>query len=211
MSISNSVSRFAVYLRLNGFRATVSRAALVVRRALFSGRQVLFYCDLSGPGSWPADLPSTLKVERKNSEAELSQPDLQEIVNFWNPKLSRRAIQERFGRGASLWIIKSEGTVAGFGWTLQGHTIEPHYFLLGRDDVHLFDFFVFPHCRGRGMNPLLVSQILSAYATDCRGRAFIEAAEWNQAQLSSLRKTPFRRLGLASKFTIFRHTLVCWS
>jgi hypothetical protein len=43
------------------------------------------------------------------------------------------------------------------------------------------------------------------------GRAFIEAAEWNQPQLSSLTKTPFRRLGRARKSIIFGRTVVHWA
>lgn len=183
---------------------------LAMNRALFSSREVLFYCDPGVSISPLADLPSSLKIERARSEAELSQPDLEEIVNCWNPKLASRAIKTRFGQGASLWMIKSEGAVAGFGWTLQGCTIEPHYYRLGPDDVHLFDFFVFPQFRGQGLNPLLVNNILRHLAAEGVGRAFIEAAEWNLAQLSSLKKTPFHRLSRARKLTIFRHTMVWW-
>ena len=60
------------------------------------------------------------------------------------------------------------------------------------------------------MNPQLVGYILRSLAVERRGRAFIEAAEWNQAQLASLRRTPFRLLGSARKLTLFRHTMVFW-
>jgi GNAT superfamily N-acetyltransferase len=132
------------------------------------------------------------------------------MTSFWNPLLSSRNIKKRFELGGSLWLIKSEGHLAGYGWTLQGHTVEPHYFRLGPDDVHLFDFQVFPQYRGRGMNPLLVGYILRGLAVEGGCRAFIEAAEWNRPQLASLRNTPFRRLGLARKFTVFGRTMVCW-
>lgn len=210
MSISTSISRFAVYYTRNGFWATARRVMLAVSRALFSNCMVLFYCDLDRKCLRPSDLPDSVKVERNKSETELAAEDVQEIVNFWNPKLARRAMKERFGQGASLWIIKSEGRVAGFGWTLQGRTIEPHYFRLGQDDVHLFDFLVLPQYRGRGLNLLLVNHILRNLVAECGGRAFIEAAEWNRAQLSSLKKTPFRRIGWARKLTIFRQTIVWW-
>jgi ribosomal protein S18 acetylase RimI-like enzyme len=117
---------------------------------------------------------------------------------------------ERFGLGASLWLIKSHDKLAGYGWTLEGRTVEPHFFSLGHRDVHLFDFHVFPQYRGQGMNPTLVTSILRALTAEGAGRAFIEAAEWNQAQLSSLTKTPFRRLGMARKSTLFSRTLVLW-
>jgi ribosomal protein S18 acetylase RimI-like enzyme len=211
MIISSSISRFTVYFKRKGLWATARRVGLAAKRALFSSRMVLFYCDLSAQSSPTADLPSLLKVQRHTNQADLSPHDLQEITSCWNPKLACRNIKERFEHGASLWLIKSEGRLAGYGWTLQGHTVEPHYFRLGPDDVHLFDFHVFPQYRGRGVNPHLVNHILRSLAAECQGRAFIEAAEWNQAQLASLSRTPFHRLGSARKFTIFGRTIVWWA
>ncbi len=211
MGASNSILRLSSYYKRNGFAATARRGSLAVKRALFSNRMVLFYCDLCNDAFAPADLPNFLKVERKRTAAELSPEDLQAMTSFWNPKLAYRNMKERFGKGASLWLIKSYDNLAGYGWTLQGSTVEAHYFRLGQDDVHLFDFHVFTEYRGRGLNPVLVTHILQELATAESGRAFIEAAEWNQAQLSSLTRTPFRRLGSASKLTIFGRTVVCWT
>jgi GNAT superfamily N-acetyltransferase len=210
MSITTFFSRFAVFLKRNGLRATARRVGLAANRALFSNRMILFYCDLSEQRSPTSDWPSSLKAERHRNQTDLSPRDLEEIASFWNPKLACRNIKERFELGASLWLIKFEDKLAGYGWTLLGRTVEPHYFQLGNDDVHLFDFHVFPRYRGRGLNPLLVSYILRCLAAECHGRAFIEAAAWNQAQLASLQRTAFRRLGSAKKFTILRRTIVCW-
>lgn len=211
MSISASISRLTVFYRRHGLRATAQRAALALKRILLLNRTVLFYCELPGQASCPPEMPPSVKVERKKASGEIRSQDLQDMTNFWNPKLAHWNINERFGQGASLWLIKCEGKLAGFGWSLRGRTIEPHYFPLGQDDVHLFDFHVFPEYRGRGINPILVAYILRNVAAECAGRAFIEAAEWNYAQLSSLMKTPFRRFGCAWKFRIFRRTVVCWS
>jgi len=187
------------------------RSVLTAKRALFAGRMVVFYCDLNGREISATSCPGTLRVKRINALAELSAEDLQEMTIFWNPKLANRNIRERFERGASLWLIKSEHRLAGYGWTLQGRTIEPYYFPLAEDDVHLFDFHVFHQYRGQGINPYLVRQILGSLATTRGGRAFIEVAEWNDAQLSSLRKTPFRCLGSVRSFAILGHTIMSWN
>ena len=208
MGISDSISRLKDYYSRHGLGATIRRAVLAARRALFSSHMVLFYCGLADQISRSPDLPGSMKVEHIGSYVEVSPQDLQQMTSFWNPKQAHRNIKERFVKGATLWLIKSEDNLAGYGWTLQGRTVKPHYFPLGQDDVHLFDFHVFPQYRGRGINPLLVNCILRNLALNCRGRAFIEAAEWNQAQLTSLQKTPFRHLGLARSFTIFGHTFV---
>jgi ribosomal protein S18 acetylase RimI-like enzyme len=211
MSFSTPISRFADYYKRHGVRATIQRGALAFRRAAFSGRSVLFYCDLHKLTAPPAELPGFLKVERKRSEVELSPQDLAEITSFWNAKLARRNIQERFAKRASLWLIRSHDRLAGYGWTLQGQTVEPHYFPLGPDDVQFLDFHVFPKFRGRAIDWFLMTQILHRLAAEGLGRAFGEAGEWNQASLASFKMSPFRRAGSARKLTIFGRTMVCWS
>lgn len=211
MDLSTPISRFAEYYKRSGLWATLRRARLELRRSLFSSRSVLFYCDLSEQASPSEPLPSFLKVERKIAVAELNPQDLEEMTSFWNPELAHRNIEERFDKGASLWLIRSHGKLAGYGWTLQGGTVEPHYFPLGTDDVQFLDFHVFPKYRGRAVDFFLVTQILNALAADGLARAFGEAAEWNEASVSSFRMTPFRCLGSARKFTIFGRTIVFWT
>jgi len=210
VAISSSISRLTAYYTRHGFVATNRRAALALKRALFASRMIVFYCDLGKLTTAPVKVPNSLRVERLKSEADVSQQDLQEITSFWNPKLAHRNIQERFGKGATLWLIKSGDKLAGYGWTLQGRTIASYYFLLGEEDVQLFDFYVFPKFRGRAMHWLLTAHILQTLASEGRARAFADTGEWNQAQISSFKMTPFRRLGLVRSFTILGHTFVSW-
>jgi hypothetical protein len=210
MSISRSISRFTAYYTRHGFQATIRRAGVALKRGLFASRMVVFYCDLPGRTVRPVNVPSSMRVDRLRSEAELSQAELQEITSFWNPKQARRNIEERFRKGASLWLIKSEDKVAGYGWTLQGCTIAEYYFPMGLKDVQLFDFYVFPKFRGRALHWLLTAYILQTLASEGAARAFADTGEWNQAQLASFKMTPFRRLGMVRSFTIFGHTFVSW-
>jgi len=211
MTISSSISRVTEYFKRNGLRATGRRLGLAIKRTLFSNRMVLFYRDVPVEGLRVTELPDSLKVERHRNQTSLSLVDLGEIASVWNPKLARRNIEERFELGASLWLIKFEGNLAGYGWTLQGRTVEPHYFPLGKDDVQFLDFHVFPKYRGRAIDWFLMTQILHSLAVEGLGRAYGEAGEWNQASISSFMMTPFRRLGLARKLTVFGRTIVFWS
>jgi hypothetical protein len=210
MSISSSISRLTAYYTRHGFAATIRRAGLALKRALFARRMIVFYCDLGKLTSTGVKFPNSLRVERVRSSADLGPQDFQEITSFWNPKLAQRNIRERFEKGASLWLIKSGDRLAGYGWTLQGRTIASYYFLLGEEDVQLFDFYVFPKFRGRALHWLLTDHILHTLATEGRARAFADTGEWNQAQISSFKMTPFRRLGLVQSFTVLGHTFVSW-
>ena len=211
MAISTAISRFSSYSRRHGLWATIRRAGVALKRSLFSSRSVLFYCDLARQTSPPRDLPPFLKVERKRNLAELSPEDLEAMTNVWNPHLVQRNMKERFGLGASLWFIKSHGRLAGYGWTLQGRTVEPHYFPLAPGDVQFLDFHVFPKYRGRAIDWFLMTQILHRLAVGGLGRAYGEAGEWNEASIASFKMTPFRHLGVANKWTLFGRTIVCWS
>ena len=211
MAVSESISRLRAYHERNGLSATVRRAWLAAERALFFRHSVLFYCDLSSLKGAAPDLPNSLTVERKRSASELANEDLQAITSFWSPELANRNIKQRFELGASLWLIKSNGQLAGYEWTLKGKTVEPHYFPLGVDDVQFLDLHVFPKYRGRAIACFLMSQILHALAAEGLARAFGEAAEWNAASLSCYAMTPFRVLGRASKFAIFGRPVVHWT
>jgi len=210
MAIFEPISRVFAFFKRHGFRATLRRSWVFVQR-MFSNRMVLFYLDFpKGEASSGTRLPQPLTAERKGSQAEMRAEDLEKIVNFWNPRMTQRNMTERFGQGASLWLIRWEGRLAGYGWTMTGHTIEPHYHPLGANDVHMFDFLVFPEFRGRNVNPSLVDFILDQMTQEGRNRAYIEVREWNKPQLQSLRKTKFQLLGVARKTSLFGRTFVEW-
>lgn len=187
------------------------RALIALQRALTLPRMILFYCDLGNRQESTGTTLEGVRVERISQFQDLNQSNLELIVNFWNPSLAHRQIRERFEKGATLWVSFLADQVAGFGWTMVGRTIAPHYFSIGSNDVHLFDFLVFPEYRGRRINPTLVTHILRQMATEGRSRAYIEAAEWNQPQLTSLSKTGFRFMGAARKVTAFGSTFIQWS
>jgi len=172
---------------------------------------IVFYCDLPSLPVRPVNIPGSMTVERVTGEGELRSQDFDEITSFWNPTQARRNVKERFANGASLWLIKSEEHVAGYGWTMQGRTIAEYYFPMAPKDVQLFDFYVFPKFRGRALHWLLTAYILQALAAEGAARAFADTGEWNQPQISSFRMTPFRRLGLVRSFTVFGHTFVSWA
>jgi hypothetical protein len=205
------VTRFCFFIRRYGIPATFSRITLELRRLRKGSRMVLFYFDLS-----EMDDGSTLQVansciERKRDLSQLDADDCSQILNSGNPLVIKFLIEKRFVQGASLWLFKDHGKIAGFGWTLVGRNMEPHFFPLTPVDIHFFDFFVFPEHRGRRINPSLVNGILKQLSHESRGRAYIECAEWNESQLASLKYTPFQTFGIASKHTRSGKTVVVWS
>jgi hypothetical protein len=207
MNPLNLIGRLLHYAKRHGIRMTAGRFWLSAKRTVSGNRLVLFYCDL-------ADLPSAAdewvdwSVESLSSGNQMATADCVRVASVGYAV--RKLQEERFARGARLWLLKIDGSVAAYGWTLTGGTIEPHFFPLGPRDVHLFDFFVFPEFRGRRYNCSLVTHILTSLASGKPGRVFIEAAEWNTPQLRSLDRMPFQRFGCARKFQFLGRTIVVW-
>jgi ribosomal protein S18 acetylase RimI-like enzyme len=212
MAFSDSISRLTNYYRRHGLTGTVRRTKVFLRRFFSSNRLVIFYYDLSrgGPISSQGNWPDHITVVRIKNQEEIDHHDWQKIMEFWNPELSRRNFSNRFREGASVWLVHSKGKLAGFGWSLIGRPIKTHFFPFGPNDVHLFDFLVFPEFRGKGFNPFLVTHILDRLGKEGGARAFIEAAESNLPQLRSLGKTGFHFLGVASRVSVFGRTYVKW-
>jgi hypothetical protein len=109
MSLASSFNRLAEYFKRHGLAATFGRAGVAVRRSLFASRMVVFYCDLDDREPCRVSVPETFKIERVQSQSELRAEHFQQITSFWNPKLASRNIRERFGKGASLWLVDCEG------------------------------------------------------------------------------------------------------
>jgi hypothetical protein len=209
--MGTSLSRFTEYYARHGFAATIRRVRVTLSRALFANRMVVFYCDLATRAFPPFTIPGSFRIERFHTKTELSGQDLETIVSLWNPELALRNINERFAKGASLWLIKSADQLAGYGWTLRGNSIAPYYFPMTPDDVQFFDFYVHPTFRGGAVFRFLVGSILQALKAEGGARAYGDSAEWNQASLASFKMTPFRRLGVVRSFTILGHRFTTWT
>jgi len=213
-AVFEPVSRMAAFWKRHGARRTLQRFGVFVKRLFSGGRMVLYSYDFPKAGDARSQfslLPAQVSVERKRRLSEIDPQDWQKILNFWNPDLCQRNFAERFGKGATAWLVRCDGTLAGYGWTMIGQTIAQHYHPLGANDVHMFDYLVFPEFRGRNINPLLVTYILHQMAEEGRTRAYTEVKEWNQPPLASLCKTPFQLMGAARKVSLFGRTYVEWS
>jgi hypothetical protein len=207
----DSIRRFVNYLSRHGVRSTAGRITLSWQRFRVGNRFAIYSCNLQEVQTVVDGSLKGGRVERRNAQVEIPRDDLSLWESNWVPAIARQRMAERFGRGASWWEFKFGEKLAGYGWTLAGGTMEPHFFPLEPGDVHLFDFFVFPEFRGRRINPMLVNYILSQLKLEKKNRAFIESAEWNVSQLSSLGRTAFRLVGKASIRRRPGKTLVIWS
>lgn len=211
MRTSNSIKRVTEYFKRYGLAETVKRAGQGARRALFANRMVVYCCDLTMTPLKPVNIPESMSIERVRSERELRSKDREVITSFWNPDLAQRNVQDRFQKGATLWLIRSGEAMAGYGWTIQGQPISPYYFPILPGDVQFFDFLVFPKFRGRAIQWLLTACIFQTLKGEGVSRAFADTHEWNKAQLASFKMTTFRPIGMVRTITLLGRSFMTWS
>lgn len=201
-----AVRRLWSFYRSHGLASTLARSVEAMRRLSHGGRMILFTCAL------PTDHATRLmglSVER-TSAPSLPRAEYLQTFGAQNRAAREQELTVRFAAGSELWLARWEGQLAGFGWTIRGSTIEPHFFPIQPDEVHFFDFFVAPGYRGRGINVALMMEVLARLSEQQIRRVHLECAAWNAAQIRSLKKTVFRRNGAASMVRLFGRSLVIW-
>ncbi|OGP54351.1 MAG: hypothetical protein A2162_03535 [Deltaproteobacteria bacterium RBG_13_52_11b] len=174
-------------------------------------RMVIFCCSLTMAEFDKNNSFGHFTVERRNSQDEISDEEMERLLFYWNRDIKLRQIRERFAKGAVLWLAKSKSETTALGWSIVGKTIRPYFFPLRRYDSHLFDYEVFPDFRGQGVNRLLVNHVLAVLKTEGVNTAYIETYAWNEAEIRSLSRTIFKKLGEAIKFQFFGKTVVVWA
>ena len=203
------LQRIVFFYRRRGLLATIKRFFTALYRSFYLGRMILYSCPMPSEGIGLSDKANKVDFERATS-AHLSKDDYVTVLYIGSIEERSRDIANRFELGSELWLAKVNGRVAGFGWTLVGKTVSPHYFTLGANEVHFFDFHVFQEFRGRGINIALIDKILTTLSTQPLSCAHIECAAWNTAQIRSLSKTPFHRQAEVIRIPFLGRSAIIW-
>jgi hypothetical protein len=204
------VERTLFYIKSEGMTATIRRALVLLRRTWVDNKLCVYSVDLPEATCDGPKISPQIEAERKTDVAQISVGDMSRLLGNFGRDARKKQIEDRLRKGSTLWLAKCDGIIAGFGWSIQAKTIEPYLFPLAANDVHLFDYFVFPEFRGRGINVSLVKLILASLKKESVKRAFIETHVWNSAERRSLQKTEFRQIGLCRKLIIFKKPIVIW-
>ncbi|MGO9138303.1 MAG: N-acetyltransferase family protein [Syntrophales bacterium] len=149
-------------------------------------------------------------IECKSTYHEISGPDSVRLVNYWTEELLIDRIKKRFTEGAVIWIVKCDGNVAGYGWSIRGKMVSQYFLPLTPHDAVLFDYVIFDEFRGRGLYPLLINYMFSQLKIAGVKRAFGHSYAWNESSIHGLSKTFFRKFSLARQFHIFGRDITIW-
>ncbi len=203
------LARIKSYQTQHGCWRTILRPLTKLWDVLFNREFILYYSDLCDLRHAPEGGPS-LRVDRYSEKEALEQDGYAELIKNHPRQIVDMQLRERFKKSASLWLLKENGQVVGFVWTITGQTVRKHFFPLTSKDVHFFANEIFEQYRSRGLNTTLIETVLWRCKEAGMVRAHIETPKRNRAERRSLAKTHFQDYGMAEKICFLWWKLTLW-
>jgi len=182
-------------------------------RRIIPHRQVIWCVDLTKIDSDGFVLPDNLRIERFYSLDELKVADFRALVEARSELMgsgTERLIRERFEKGAALWMLRVDGKLAGYRWTLANNKMTPTYLPHSESDLHSIGFELFPEFRGRKLfNEFLTAMHVISKSEGFK-RCYSETYLWNRRAINALLKVGMRKIGTARRFKLFGRNIVIW-
>lgn len=213
MSLKFYYIRFIRYYKRHGLLQTIERIIEKSLQALFKNDYIVFYYDLLLFDEHEAQKPPNITIESITKENKIEKEDLNGLIEHIGEEITLIELKERFAKLAVLWMIKVDGKLAGYVWSIGKSTYKcpgPHYFPLCDNDVYLFDGSVLPQYRGRNLFPLLLKHVL--YGVKKLGfiRVIFDAHEWNVSVHKSFSKVGMKKLGVVRKYRFWGRNFLLW-
>ena len=174
--MGNAFERIAVYYRKHGAYKTLQRfLSEPVRNTLLNKNQ-FFHVELADLKNEAGALPAELSIKAKRKADDIARDELVRLVELRGEETIRKTLADSFSKGALLWLLKSQTTLAAICWSVAGRPIQPQAVPMTMEEIHIFDVETFPEFRGQGLAPRLVNAVLEELANQ-QGyrRAYIDA------------------------------------
>lgn len=190
--------------------ALCNRLAVKCWQKIFIKPDVIYFCDLPSLARFTYELPESCRVLERSQMDSITDKEMTALCEYIDPKMLRYQLRERFLLGATVWLLKKEENCIGMVWTITGKTVEPFYYLIGKNDIHFFNNEIFQPYRGQGFNPGLIEHVLFEMKKRNGIRAYIETNQRNVPEQRSLSKTSFQVLGKAIKLNLGNKCFTLW-
>lgn len=172
--------------------------------------EIVYYYDLTLLNENDLRNPQDIKIESKTDEKQIEKDDLNSLIEHIGELIILTQLKERFTKKAVLWVIKSDGNLAGYVWSIGQSTFDPYYLPLCDNDVFLFDGSVLPQYRGRNIYPQLLKNVLYGVKRMGFSRAICDAYVWNISVQKSFLKVGLKKLGVVRKYRFWGRNFILW-
>jgi len=211
MSKHGFLTRFMKYYKKRGFLSTFRRIYEQPKRSIFKGQMLLLYAELSEVDDSVLNLPNNIFIEIKRNYDEAVQTDMQTMINYWRKVVMMDKIKERFEKGAILWIIRMNGHVAGYQWSIRGSMAAAYPLPVTPHDAIFFNAETFEEYRGLGLYPLLTNFMFAKLKAEGVKRVFAFSYAWNTSIIRGIAKNYFNKFSEARNFHVFGQNITIWS
>ena len=207
----SSFSRYLYYFKKYKVSQIVKLSILRVWRKVFDNRVVVFTIDLNEIVDNSELLKNDIVVE---NIAKFQDIDTNDISKIYKIKGSEQVVDNFFKKffklGATLWLTRRDDCLVGYHWTIVKGFHGFYNMPMTSSDCVLAASEIFPEYRGEGLNVKMINSILGKIKELNISRVFIGAGIWNRAQLNSLKKTHFQKVGIVRKYRLFNSYVTIW-
>ena len=176
-------------------------------------RQVIWLTDLTKVDSEGFSMPEGIEIKRYHSIDEIDKEDYKVLIERGTSLMGSAAsilVRERFEKGAVLWLLRENGQLAGYRWTIINNHVTPTYFPHTETDAHSIGTEIFPDFRGGHMFRLFDEGLKTILKKEGSKRYYSETFLWNKRAVKAILKTSSRKIGIATRFSIFSKNIVIW-
>ena len=210
MSIRSIYLKYLFYYKKHGLLKLFRLACARIWRKLFQNRWVMFYFDCTESLANDFNFPENLIVERYYKMEDIPKKDMERLIMIKGKEIVFPFFKKYFRLGAILWLAKLNGEVVGLNWSVIGGFEGFHCFPMTSKDAVILASEVFPNYRGRGINPAMNKRIVFELKKEGITRVFINCEVWNKANLRSIPKVGFKKLGILHTLRIPGGYITFW-
>lgn len=203
---------------VNKFRSNGAVACLIwlfvaIIRRIFPYRQAIWFTDLTELSTDEFIMPTNIKIKRYSSRDQMDKEELKRLIECDTELMGSAGgiiIDERFDKGALLWLIEEDCHMAGYRWTIVKDPLMPTYIPHTESDVHELGAEIFEGFRGRNILQISTKYILITLKNEGFKRFYSESYLWNKRAVNAFLKTDYRKIGIAKRFSLFGRNVIIW-
>ena len=176
-------------------------------------KQVIWSIDLTKVDCEGFSMPEGVEIKRFHSIDEIDKEDYKVLIERGTSLMGSAAsilVRERFNKGAVLWLLKKNGQLAGYNWTIINNHVTPTYFPHTETDAHSIGTEIFPDFRGCHLFRLFLEGRKVILKKEGSKRYYSETFLWNKRAIKANLKISLRKIGIATRFSIFSKNIVIW-
>ncbi|MGB5157634.1 MAG: hypothetical protein WBN77_09395 [Desulfobacterales bacterium] len=205
-----------LYLRVrsDGITAAIRWLITTVYHRTIPQKQVIWCTDITEINPEGFSIPDNLKIKYFYSIDQVDKEDLKTLTKYGGTELMGSAassiIHDRFAKGAVLWLLKENGKLAGYRWTIVNKHMLPPYVPHTESDVHIIGTEVFPGFRDRELFQIFIKYSNITLKNEGFKRNYSETYLYNKRAVKAILKIGARKIGIARRFSFFGKNVVIW-